>query len=56
MPQFRKKPVVIEAFQYRENGSTPVPDWFCEVLAKGEALLPKPRQPLLCSSKHWKAK
>jgi hypothetical protein len=37
MPKFRKKPVVIEAFQYREHGSTPVPDWFCDAIAKGEA-------------------
>jgi hypothetical protein len=37
MPQFRKKPVVIEAFQYCTDGPSAVPDWFCDAQSRGDA-------------------
>lgn len=35
MAQFRKKPVVIEAFQY---GVDAIPDWFCDKVTSNEII------------------
>lgn len=37
MSKFRKKPVVIEAFQYRTDGPTPVPEWMTDAMSRGDA-------------------
>lgn len=35
MARYRKKPVVIEAFQYRGNNKENIPDWFLESINNG---------------------
>lgn len=35
--KYRKKPLDVEAFQYKADGPTPVPDWFCVALRDGVA-------------------
>lgn len=39
--KFRKKPVVIEAFQFqrRNNGPAPHPDWFDDAITRNDVIL-----------------
>jgi len=37
MPKFRKKPVVIEAFELKSGFGPPKPDWFEAAVRRGEA-------------------
>lgn len=35
MPKYRKKPIVIEAFQYELSNKENIPDWFLESVNNG---------------------
>jgi len=37
--KYRKRPVVIEAFQYRTDGPSAVPEWFTDYEWDGDVLL-----------------
>lgn len=37
MARYRKKPVVIDAFEFNTDGPSAVPDWFCAALQDGRA-------------------
>lgn len=37
MPKYRKKPVVIEAFQFVRGYSEPTPEWFAQAITEGKA-------------------
>ena len=38
MPKFRKKPVVIEAYQYTQKGDNYRPDWFQDAVSENKII------------------